>query len=119
MQNISKSKRGLIVILICTVLISLSQVLWKMGVDSDAQSFFHKLMNVYVILGGFFYFLAAGGLVAAFRDGELSVLYPVVSLSFVWVSIMSLLVLEESLSAMDCLGITSIVCGVSIISIKN
>ncbi len=119
MKYTSKEKRALFGILLCTVLISVSQILWKIGIDSEAPTFFHKLLNFNVILGGIFYFMAAGGLVASFRDGELSVLYPIVSFSFIWVSIMSLFFLDETLSMINWFGIILVVCGVSIINIKN
>ena len=54
-------------------------------------------------------------LVVSFRYGKLSVLYPVVSMSFIWVAILSSIILDESVSSINWFGIFFIVLGVSFI----
>ncbi|HEY3442071.1 MAG TPA: EamA family transporter [Paludibaculum sp.] len=54
-------------------------------------------------------------LILALRDGELSLLYPVISLTYVWVTIMSVLVFHESINAFKVAGIAVICAGVALL----
>jgi drug/metabolite transporter (DMT)-like permease len=49
----------------------------------------------------------------ALRDGELSVLYPVLSLTYIWVVVLSVLVLHEPLTAWKIAGVSLICIGVA------
>ena len=49
-------------------------------------------------------------LILALRDGELSLLYPVISLTYVWVTIMSVMVFHETINAFKIAGI-AVICG--------
>ena len=51
----------------------------------------------------------------ALRDAELSVVYPIIALTYVWVSILSYAILHESMNAFKIAGIATIVFGVSIL----
>jgi len=53
-------------------------------------------------------------MVMALRHGELSVIWPVISLSFVWVAILSVLVFHESMNMEKIGGIAVIITGVAI-----
>ena len=68
------------------------------------------LLAGYVCLG-----LNTGLLVLALRKGQLSVLYPIIALTYVWVAILSPMFFEDSLNALKVTGIGSIVIGVSLI----
>jgi multidrug transporter EmrE-like cation transporter len=68
------------------------------------------LLAGYVCLG-----LSTGLLVLALREGQLSVLYPIIALTYVWVAILSPMFFEDSLNALKVTGIGSIVIGVSLI----
>ena len=55
--------------------------------------------------------------IPALRGGDLSVLYPLVASSYIWVSIWSVLFLKERMSAMKMAGIVLIIAGISCIGI--
>jgi multidrug transporter EmrE-like cation transporter len=54
-------------------------------------------------------------LILALRDGELSLLYPVISLTYVWVTIMSVMVFHETINVFKVAGITVICAGVALL----
>jgi len=54
-------------------------------------------------------------LILALRDGELSLLYPVISLTYVWVTIMSVMVFHESINVFKIAGIAVICAGVALL----
>jgi drug/metabolite transporter (DMT)-like permease len=57
-------------------------------------------------------------LIFALRDGELSVIYPVIALTYVWVTFLSVVVFHEALNPFKAGGVIAIVVGVAIMG-KN
>ena len=51
----------------------------------------------------------------ALRDGELSIVYPVIALTYVWVSLLSVLVFHEPMNIFKAVGIAVIVAGVAVL----
>jgi multidrug transporter EmrE-like cation transporter len=54
-------------------------------------------------------------LAVALRESELSLLYPIIALTYVWVSILSVGILHEHMNPFKLAGITTIVIGVGIL----
>lgn len=68
------------------------------------------------LMGGLaLYGIGAAMMVLALRHGELSVLYPVISLSYVWVAILSVIVFHEHMNPFRIAGIAVIIAGVAIL----
>jgi uncharacterized membrane protein len=53
--------------------------------------------------------------VVAFKDGELSVLYPILSLSYLWVTVLSFFVFRDTLNVYKLIGVAVIICGVAVL----
>lgn len=77
------------------------------------------LKNWRVILGCFLYTVSAFLFIPALRGGELSVLYPVISLNYVWVAFLSILILKERMNFLKWLGIIVIILSVTLIGIGS
>ena len=74
----------------------------------------------YHLLGGIaLYALGTVLFIPALKGGELSVLYPFVSLNYVWVSFLSTRFLGEKMNKFKWLGILLIIIGVSLIGIGS
>lgn len=95
---------GVLFVFIAALIVSFAQVLFKIG--SMPVVFLGLLM--YAVSGLFF--------VNALRFGELSILYPLLSLSFVFIAIISHFYFGESISALKMLGIGVIFCGIVILT---
>lgn len=54
-------------------------------------------------------------LAVALRDSELSLLYPVIALTYVWVSILSVLLLHEAMNPFKLAGVATIILGVGVL----
>jgi len=68
------------------------------------------------MIGGLaLYGIGAAMMVLALQHGELSVLYPVISLSYVWVAILSVLIFHEHMNVFRIAGISVIIAGVAIL----
>ena len=73
------------------------------------------LFNPELWIGYSLYGVSTMLLVLALRKGQLSVLYPVISLTYVWVVILSMYVFKESMNMWKALGLTVIVAGVGML----
>ena len=96
-----------------TALTAVGQLLFKIGANNLSGNISSLLLNWHLILGLSIYALAALFLLVAFRGGELSVLYPLVATSYVWVSLLSMYVLGEAMNGLKWAGIVFIIVGVS------
>jgi uncharacterized membrane protein len=75
------------------------------------------LRNKDLFLGLFFYGIATILFVPSLKGGELSVLYPFVATSYIWVSLLSTKMLGENMSVQKWLGIIFILIGVTLVGI--
>ncbi|MDD5111113.1 MAG: EamA family transporter [Candidatus Altiarchaeota archaeon] len=68
-----------------------------------------------LIYGFLLYGLSSLFFIVGLKGGELSVLYPLVALSYVWICILSVRILKESMGFWKWLGVVLIVAGVGLI----
>jgi len=114
-----KTKPWAIMLIVFSTLFTASgQLLFKMGAERLPTNIFDiagYLADWPLVLGLVFYAAAFGMLILALRAGELSVLYPFISLGFVWVTAVSVFFLNEPLTLAKAGGILLIFAGVSCI----
>ena len=119
LDRISERQRSLILVSLCTVLGAIAQILMKKGADPSIQGMIPTIVRIFTNLNLFvgyaLYGINAVLLVLALRKGQLSMLYPVIALTFVWVAILSVIVFHETLSPMRIAGITTVVIGVGLL----
>ena len=108
---------AIILIIFCTFFTSIGQLLWKFGTNRLQLDFFSLITNYPLILGFVSYAIGTVLLLMALKLGELSVLYPFISLSFVWVSMLSIAFLGEIMTNLRWIAIILIIMGVSLIGI--
>ena len=111
-----KKNHAILLVLICTVLLSLGQILMKGG--SGTATFNLSLFsNTNLIFGYILYIIAGLLLIIALRYGDLSLLYPIVATSYVWVALLSIYFFNEIVSSLQWLGISSIIIGVVFVGV--
>jgi undecaprenyl phosphate-alpha-L-ara4N flippase subunit ArnE len=105
-----KKYTGILLMLFCALCLSLGQLVWKLMPGYD----------IIYLLGGFVIY-AAGALsmTLAYRFGELSVLQPMNSMSYVFSAIIAVFILHEKMPLINIAGIALIICGVIIIGAKS
>jgi drug/metabolite transporter (DMT)-like permease len=113
-------KLATVLVCTCTVIGAAAQLLMKAGAQQQTHdSALHMLIAIFrtpTLFAGFsLYGLSAALLVVALKYGELSILYPVIALTYVWVTGLSVLVYHESINPMKLLGLTAVVIGVAIL----
>jgi len=107
------AKFSIILMIFVTFILTIGNSLLKRAADNFSWDIIGSIFNIYLI-GGLFMVLIGGILfIIALKYGELSILYPIVSLSFVWVVLYSRIFFGETLFVWQYIGIASIILGVS------
>ncbi len=119
-QSASTSRKAILLLIFCTIFTSLGQLLWKVGVARIQPALWVTFLNLPFVLGFISYGLGAILLLIAFKYGELSVLYPIIATSYVWVSLASLFLFpDDVMNAWKWAGIFTILISVSILGLGS
>ncbi len=107
-------------VLAATVVGSFGTILLKKGSDIfDLKKPLEVLKN-YKLIGGLAIFLFSSVIfITALRAGELSVLYPLVAMGYIWVCLLSMVFLKEKMNWYKWAGIGLIIFGVALIGIGS
>ena len=103
-----------------TLLTAAGQILLKLGTQNLVLKPVALLTNLPLVAGIVLYFISAMLLIIALRGGDLSVLYPLIATSYVWVSLASPRIFPNDFMNLEkWLGIFFILVGVSFIGIGS
>ena len=112
--------KAIVLVLLSTVFTSSGQIFLKKGSNQLVLSILGILKNNPLILGCFFYGIGAVMLIISLKYGELSVLYPLYALNFIWVSILSPRVFpSDSMNLVKWGGVVLVIIGVSLIGLGS
>ena len=107
---------AILLVIFCTVITSTAQVFYKFGANNLKYDIFSLITNYSLITGLGLYAIGAALLIIALKGGELSVLYPIIATSYIWVTIASSYFFNEPINSFKWIGIVFVIIGVSIIS---
>jgi drug/metabolite transporter (DMT)-like permease len=115
-----KSRQAILVIVACTFISTAAQVLIKLGADQLGHTgMLATLMGIFTIpllfAGYCLYGLFTVLMVYALREGELSILYPIIALGYVWVTIVMVMFFHETMNPLKAIGVAIIVAGVAVL----
>ncbi|MEM4181806.1 MAG: EamA family transporter [Candidatus Pacearchaeota archaeon] len=105
-----------LLVLFCALLGSLGQTFFKIASKDFSFSFNGLFLNFHLILGIIFYGTSALLFVYSLKFGELSILYPIIATSYIFVTILSFIVFKESLNLYKILGVLAIIFGIWLIT---
>tara|TARA_Y100000310_G_C20563944_1_gene754506 strand:+ start:305 stop:712 length:408 start_codon:yes stop_codon:yes gene_type:complete len=111
-----RTKIGILIMLVCTLFTATGQLFFKYGSQTFRLDIVSLLTNYNLILGFTLYGFGALLLIVALKFGELSVIYPFVSLTFIWVMMVSFWILGETLNNLKIGAVIFIVFGVTLIA---
>jgi uncharacterized membrane protein len=113
-------RQSLLLVFFCTLFGVAAQYLIKTSADAiSSLSVTAILTNYHLWAGLTLYGISTGLLILALRDGELSLLYPVISLTYVWVTLLSILVFRETVNIPKIAGVTIICLGVAMLGLDR
>ena len=100
----------------CTIFGAAAQILIKHGASQLPSGHpVAMITSVPLVAGYSLYGISTVLLVLALRDGQLSILYPVISMTYVWVTLLSLAFFKESMNPYKLTGLLVIVTGVAVL----
>ena len=114
-------RRSFLLVVCCTIIGAAAQVLIKKGAGAlgpnptMVQTALAMILTPTLFAGYSMYGVSTILLVMALRHGQLSLLYPVFAMTYVWVTILSVLVFHESMNAFKLAGIGGIVGGIAVL----
>ena len=120
-ESLKKNSRGIILMLISALSLSVGQLLWKFALNGqtigDAMKTPESMLHLAIgVLPGFIvYAIGAVVMTIALGYGELSILQPINSMSYVFALILSALFLTDPISPVTVIGVIVIVAGVILI----
>lgn len=106
-------------VLLGTLVGAFGPILLKRGSAAFNTSVRALLRNYNVIGGIFLYVVSSIIFIPALRGGDLSILYPIVSVNYIWVSLLSVKFLNEKMNSFKWFGILLIIFGVSLIGLAS
>lgn len=113
------SLKAIFLVLICTLITSAAQIFLKKGAAVLSFDIISLLTNYSLIIGVVLYFIGAALLITALKMGELSVLYPIIATSYIWVSLLSPIFLNDFMTKFKWIGVAGIFIGVSLIGVGS
>ena len=117
MKSIKRNSTGILLMAVSALSLSVGQLLWKFVdrpfIDWSNINYYIALHYLVGLFPGFLVYVAgAMFMIAGLRKGELSVLQPMNSLSYIFSLILSVLVLHEHITLLTLVGIAIIMVGV-------
>lgn len=122
------SVRSILLVVLCTAIGAAAQILVRHGADyvdgalleQSPWLFAVSLATNWTLIGGYACLaLNMVLLVVALREGQLSILYPIIALTYVWVTILSPMFFHDVINVYKVVGVGIIVLGVSLIGMGS
>jgi len=119
-RRVAARRKGIGLVVICTALGAAGQILIKMGADRLVHATLWSTLLGFITIPPLFagyclYALMTVLFIFALKDGELSILYPIISLTYVWVAGLSFWFFHDTLNWAKLAGIVIIVTGVAVL----
>lgn len=118
----AKRRLAIFIVLACTLLVAWAQYLIKLGANRLSHAgLMATLIGIFAIpqlfAGYCLYGLFTVMFIYALRNGELSILYPLIALSYVWVTITGVMAFHEGMNPLKLAGLAVIVAGVAVLGL--
>jgi drug/metabolite transporter (DMT)-like permease len=116
----AKRRQAILTVIACTLIVALAQYLIKLGANRlEHAGLVATMIGIFTIpplfAGYALYGVFTVLFVSALRHGELSILYPLISLGYVWVTITAVVAFHEALNPLKIAGLAIIVAGVAVL----
>ncbi len=116
----AKRRLAIFIVLACTLLVATAQYLIKLGANHLSHAgLLATLIGIFTIpqlfAGYCLYAVFTVMFVYALRHGELSVLYPLIALGYVWVTITAVVAFHETMNPLKLAGLAVIIAGVAVL----
>lgn len=109
-SNIQTTYKGIILIILSSICVSIGQLLWKLGVEG---------IMLYIIVGFLLYGVGAVLMFISYKFGAVSTLQPLISISYIIAIFLGYFILNETITYGKIIGIILIFTGTVLLSKEN
>jgi len=106
----------ILLVLFCALLAASGQLFFKLASTKFSLNPLTWFKNPFFLIGVFLYATSAVLFVWSLKHGDLSILYPIIATSYIWVTIFATAILKESFPPLKWIGIALIIVGIIIIT---
>lgn len=110
---------SILLILTSSLIGSFGAVFLKLGAEHMKGSFGSFVKNYWLAIGVGLYLLSSVFFVMGVAQGELTILYPMVSLGYIWTIVWARLFFREPFTMSKIAGLVMIIFGVALINLGN
>ena len=110
---------AMLLVMSATLVGAFGPILLKKASEKKLSNIRSILSNYHLFGGVALYGIGTIIFIIALRGGDLSILFPLVALTYIWVSFLSVKFLGEKMNKMKWLGILLIIIGVSFIGLGS
>ena len=116
----AKKYIAILLMIMCTFFSSTAHLLLKYGAEKINSNNFMSIFNLYLFFGFLFFGIGALFMMVAFKNGELSVVFPILATSYVWVSLFSpIFFVTDSMNYWKWFGVILILFSISVLGVKS
>jgi uncharacterized membrane protein len=107
---------AVVTVLFCAFLGAIAQTLFKIG-SKDIDAYIVRwIFNSYIVVGFLLYGISSIGFIYSLKSGDLSLLYPLIATSYIWVTVFAVWFLGEQMPSSRLVGIFLLIIGVFLIT---
>jgi len=110
---------AMVLVMFATLVGAFGPILLKKASEKKLSNIKSILSNYHLFGGVSLYGIGTIIFIIALKGGDLSVLFPIVALTYIWVSLLSIKFLGEKMNSTKWLGILLIIIGVSFIGLGS
>ena len=107
---------SMLLVVVASVIGSFGAVFLKFGSLNLELTVMGMLRNWRLALGIALYLLSSVFFMAGIKNGELTILYPMVSLGYIWTMIWSRIVFKEPITQFKVMGLAMIIAGIAVLN---
>ncbi len=106
---------AILVVAVCAIIGAIGQLFFKIGSSTVSMDIISWIFNTKIIAGFVLYAVSSIFFIFALKHGSLSVLYPIIATSYIWVALLAMIFLGETMTFGRWGGIGLILLGVYLI----
>jgi|SRR3989344_440277 len=106
-------KQVIWLVLFTTIILSFGQIFLKYASNFQGPIY----LNYFALIGIFLFGLSGLLMLVCLKFGELSLVYPFLATSYVWVALFSMFFFKETVSTMAWIGIFTILVGITLVGV--
>ena len=110
---------AIVLVLVVSVIGAVGSLFLKKGSKTVSKNIFKLIKNDMLLIGVLMYAITVPIYIIALKGGELSVLFPIVSTTYIWSSLLAMYFLNEKMNKFKWMGIFLIIIGVMFIGLGS